>query len=635
MPDLENARRVLRDVMQHPGFREGQAEVIGRLLEGRSVLAIFPTGGGKSLCYQLPALLFDGLTIVVSPLIALMKDQVDALARQGILATRLDSSQSVEETRQAYENVRSGRTRLLYVAPERLGSERFLRSLGGRKIAMVAIDEAHCISEWGHNFRPEYMKLAALATKLQAGRVLALTATATPSIAIDIARAFRIDDADVVRSNFHRPNLELHASPCCLEDRRSLLLARLRSARPVPTIVYVTQQKTAEELAQFLTREGFAAEAYHAGLGPERRVEVQERFMGPEAGIVVATIAFGMGIDKADIRAVYHYNLPKSLENYAQEIGRAGRDGQPAHCELFACSEDVTTLENFTYGDTPTIESTNGFLKDILSRGPRFEISIYDLSFDHDIRQIVIETILTYLEMDGILEGTGTTYAEYKFRPIQPIEAILSGPRGPTYRSLNVRAKAGRIWYSIDLKEPGPERLEVAGLLAELELSGDIEVQAKGIRRGYRWLELDPDVDRICREISQRFLLQERRNVERVRQVTEFASLPGCLTRHLLDYFGQAMSTVCGHCSRCLSGIPPVVEAILPRSLDEEARTILSELRGSRFHALASPRQEARFLCGITSPATTKARLGKHPIFGVLADIPFERVLAFVEGRIS
>ena len=415
---------VLRDVFGFPTFREGQEAVIGRLLDGRSSLAIFPTGGGKSLCYQVPALLLDGLTVVVSPLIALMKDQVDALKRRGVAAARLDSSLEGEEARSVYRDLRSGRLRLLYVAPERLANERFVQLLAGRPIALLAIDEAHCISEWGHNFRPEYLKLATLARALAVGRVLALTATATPSVAADVARAFEIEDEDVVRTGFHRPNLDLYATVCRPDERRSILLDRLNSRPPEPAIVYVTLQRTAEELAAFLREHGVDAVAYHAGLKAEERDAIQNAFMTSDAQVIVATIAFGMGIDKADIRAIYHYNLPKGPENYAQEVGRAGRDGQPARCELLASPEDVTTLENFAYGDTPTPEAIGSLLDDVLGRGDVFDVSTYELSVEHDIRPLVVRTLLTYLELEGVIEATGPFYGTYKLRFLRPVDAI-------------------------------------------------------------------------------------------------------------------------------------------------------------------------------------------------------------------
>ncbi|MCW5872917.1 MAG: ATP-dependent DNA helicase RecQ, partial [Candidatus Eremiobacteraeota bacterium] len=335
--------------LQH--FRPGQEAVIQRLLSGGSALAIFPTGAGKSLCYQLPAVALEGLTLVISPLIALMKDQLDALRQRGVAAARLDSSLTAEQTRGVYSDLRQNRLKLLYIAPERLGNERFLETLKLLPIALLAVDEAHCISEWGHNFRPDYMKLARLARVLQVPRVLALTATATPAVAESIARAFDIPAEGIIRSPFHRPNLHLEMQPGRADTRNQRLLSALQ---PGPNIVYVTLQRTAEEVARFLSSHGRPAVAYHAGLEAEQRSRIQDEYMASPEGVVVATIAFGMGVDKADIRSVIHYNLPKSIENYAQEIGRAGRDGEVSRCTLLAAPEDAIALENFTFGDTPT-----------------------------------------------------------------------------------------------------------------------------------------------------------------------------------------------------------------------------------------------------------------------------------------
>src|SRR5690625_3001700 len=327
--------KTLKDTFGFDSFREGQEEAILKLLEKKSVLAIFPTGSGKSLCYQLTALHLDHLTIVVSPLIALMKDQVDFLKSRGIAAARLDSSLSPEEFREIHRDLRSGKLKLLYTAPERLSNERFVQQLHQLPIDLMVIDEAHCISEWGHNFRPDYLKLARLSRKLKVGRVLALTATATPEVAADIAKEFAIEPDAQIHTGFYRPNLELRATPCRADRRFNLLADGLKNRSGGPAIVYVTLQKTAEEVAEKLHKSGFEARAYHAGMKKEERVEVQEWFMQSKTAIVVATIAFGMGIDKSDIRYVYHYNLPKSLENYSQEIGRAGRDGEKSICEMF------------------------------------------------------------------------------------------------------------------------------------------------------------------------------------------------------------------------------------------------------------------------------------------------------------
>ncbi|MEN9535038.1 MAG: hypothetical protein RIR37_311, partial [Verrucomicrobiota bacterium] len=351
---MDDLADILRTHFGHAAFRPGQLEVMRPLMEGRPALAIFPTGGGKSLCYQVPALALDGLSLVISPLIALMKDQVEALTRRGIAAARLDSTLDAEALRELYEVLDSGRVRILYMAPERLANERFRERVRRWKVAMVAVDEAHCISEWGHNFRPDYLKIARFCRRLKVSRVLALTATATPKVAADIRRAFRIAKDDHVALGFHRPNLDLRVTPCAINEKKHLLLDRLERIDGA-AVVYVTRQETAEEVATFLKSNGHAAAAYHAGLPDEFRAATQAAFMSGETRVIVATIAFGMGIDKADIRAVIHYNMPKSLENHAQEIGRAGRDGLPAHCECFVCADDLTVLENFIYSDTPSL----------------------------------------------------------------------------------------------------------------------------------------------------------------------------------------------------------------------------------------------------------------------------------------
>src|SRR3982751_2787824 len=269
---MQSSLAILQSQFKLPNFRPGQESVIDALLQGRSALAVFPTGGGKSLCYQLPALMLDGVTVVVSPLIALMKDQIDLLARQGVDAARLDSSLDASEGRAVSDRLREGSLKLLYVAPERFNNERFLTQLGETKIALFAVDEAHCISEWGHNFRPDYLKLAARARELGAERVLALTATATPSVVADICAGFGIEERDAVVTGFYRPNLTLLTRPVRASDRDRLLGDPLGERPPGSTIVYVTLQRTAERVADLLP----GARAYHAGMSAEARVEVQE-----------------------------------------------------------------------------------------------------------------------------------------------------------------------------------------------------------------------------------------------------------------------------------------------------------------------------------------------------------------------
>src|ERR1700732_1083606 len=393
---VTSIQSTLKSVFGFDTFREGQVAVITKILEGKSALAVFPTGSGKSLCYQISALHLDGLTLVISPLIALLKDQIDFLQKRNVPAARLDSTIELDDIRQIDSDLRAGRLKLLYVAPERFSNERFIQKLRQLKISLMVIDEAHCISEWGHNFRPDYLKLARLTRSLKVGRVLTLTATATPAVAQDICREFSIKPDAFIHTGFYRPNLTLEVTPCGPNQQISLLLDRLRERPRGPTIVYVTLQRTAETVANELSKTGFPARAYHAGVGNDKRSAVQDWFMNSTDAIVVATIAFGMGSDKSDIRYVYYYNLPKSLENYSQEIGRAGRDGKESICEMLACGSDVTVLENFTFGDTPEAASIGAIVDSILAKGNEFDISVYELSRTHDVRPLVVETLLTY-----------------------------------------------------------------------------------------------------------------------------------------------------------------------------------------------------------------------------------------------
>jgi ATP-dependent DNA helicase RecQ len=628
----------LRDHFGHAAFREGQEPVVRALLDGRSALAVFPTGGGKSLCYQLPALLLDGLTLVVSPLIALMRDQVDALTAKGISAARLDSTLDADQLRDVYERLDAGTLKLLYVAPERFANEAFRQRLKRLHIQLIAIDEAHCISEWGHNFRPDYLKLAKICRRLKIPRVLCLTATATPKVARDIRKAFRIATADHVQLSFHRANLDLRVTPCTAGERKSLLLEKL-AAIDGPAVVYVTRQETAEEVATFLAKNGLSVRAYHAGLPAEFRADAQSSFMAGDTRIIVATIAFGMGIDKSNIRAVFHYNLPKSLENHTQEIGRAGRDGQPAICEMLACGDDLTVLENFIYSDAPSPRALGNLIDRVLRLGPVFDVSPYELSTICDIRPGVVSTVMTYLEIDGIIEATGTFYATYRAKLLNTEPKILAG-RAPAERKFIQQILAAgemkRWWLyfqpTLLAEKLNCPRDKIVAALNGLQSAGDIILSVWGVRHGYK-LKKDPgDLKILTASLVEKFQSRELADLARLRQVLGLSAYRGCLTGYLTKHFGETLKEPCGHCDRC-RGVPAktIKRPKFRRVTDEEIAAV-RKLVDEKHAALNTPRQLAKFLCGMASPAATRARLTRNNAFALLADLPFAEVLAIAEA---
>ncbi len=336
---------------EHFGFealRRGQREAVAFVVGGRNTLVVMPTGAGKSLVYQLSACLLDGVTVVISPLIALMKDQVDALGRMGIPAVALNSSMGVEEQRLGLDLLRRGAVRLVYVAPERLRNRAFLRALAEARVALLAVDEAHCVSQWGHDFRPDYLQIGRARHAMGDPPTVALTATATPRVQDDILDTLDLDHAERVVTGFNRPNLlfEVRSTPTAADKRRAL--RAFLDEHDGAGLIYVGTRKHAEEVTRFVRDDlGREVRAYHAGLPDAERTEVQDHFMTGGLDLVVATNAFGMGVDRADVRFVVHWGLPSTLEAYYQEAGRAGRDGEPAHALLFYATQDASLREWF------------------------------------------------------------------------------------------------------------------------------------------------------------------------------------------------------------------------------------------------------------------------------------------------
>lgn len=613
------------------GFRQGQHDVVSLLLSGHSSLAIFPTGSGKSLCYQFTALQLPHLTLVVSPLLALIKDQLSFLHEKGIKAASIDSTLTPEQTQQVMREARSGELKLLMVSVERFKNERFRQFIQSIPISMLVVDEAHCISEWGHNFRPDYLKLPDYRRELAIPLVLLLTATATRKVKLDMAARFDIKPQHIVQTGFYRSNLDLSIMPVASQHKLMALQQQLQSFTGVG-IIYVTLQHTAEDVAAKLCQMGFDASAYHAGLEDHSRQQIQQDFMQGKIRIVVATIAFGMGIDKSNIRFVIHYDLPKSIENYSQEIGRAGRDGQLSHCVTLANLDGINTVENFVYGDTPELASIEGVINNIReeTHNGRWELQLHQLSNVSNIRQLPLKTLLVQLEMQGVIKPLYAYYADISYRFIVPQTQILStfSPERQAFLTdIFAHTQMKRIWGSLDFaslyQATGAERTRVMAALDYLASQQFIELEAKQVTDVYQVNEKGLVEDNLAEQLFQYFTDKEAKEIARIEQLVRFFELTSCLNYNLARYFDDsAAPKSCGHCSVCRGQVAKLTYSEEPIWPDDAQ--ICADLNSLKLAAEAkglaplSLDTQYQFLAGLTQPILTRLQARRLQGFGRL-----------------
>ena len=621
-------------------LRPGQQRVVEAVLAGRSAAAIFPTGSGKSLCYQLPALHLPHLTLVVSPLLALMQDQLAFLHARGISAASIDSAQSREQTAETMARAKSGELKILMISVERLKNERFRNFISQVPISLLVVDEAHCISEWGHNFRPDYLKLPDYQRQFGIPQVLLLTATATPPVIADMQKKFAIAAEDVVTTGFYRANLNLLVEPVAGRDKQRRLVEWLGAKADQPSIVYVTQQKTAEQVAEQLSQRGIAASAYHAGMPHEAREAIQRQFMDGRINCIVATIAFGMGIDKADIRNVVHFDLPKSIENYSQEIGRAGRDGQPSDCLVLANRDSLNVLENFVYGDTPELSGIRCVLDELLGAGQdgQWELMLNQLSEQSNIRQLPLKTLLVQLELRGIIAPRYAYFAEYRFKYLVEPEVLLGkfeGERRQFVQAIIATSARARTWCTVDFdalyNQHQAERGRVIKALDFFQEKGWIELESKQMTEVYALLDAHFDPQQLSEELHAYFRQQEASEIARIQAMLKLFASNHCLSQRLAAYFGDANAPQqCGHCSVCHGQVAqlPAPPALTPLAEQDLHGLCARFIQRHQEYNGQTPSSECltRFLCGISVPLLTKLKARQIPGFAALENYPYAEV---------
>ena len=628
---LAVARQVLTATFGLADFRPAQEPVIRSVLGGRDTLVIMPTGGGKSLCYQLPACISEGVTLVISPLIALMKDQVDAMQALGVPVALVNSTVPFPEVRQIMEDVRQGKIHLLYVAPERFHSGYFMQTLSGVPIARVAVDEAHCISQWGHDFRPAYLRLREVLQQLGRPPVVALTATATPQVQDDIAAQLGLIDPARFVAGFDRENLTLEVLE---RGRKKELLHQFMGEENGPGIIYCATRKHVDEVAGILRDKGVNAVPYHAGLPDDTRRGNQEDFLGGRTDVIVATNAFGMGVDKPDVRFVLHYDMPGTLEAYYQEAGRAGRDGQPSRCTVLYGGGDRYTQEFFINSAYPTRAFVSNLWR-VLTEAA--DDQLVELSHQEMLARmteegsnLAVSSALKLLEECGGVQRLNSRS--------NPATIRLKDPKKLSARATVQQQVMGALSFHLPPGELGAVQIAPMTLADESDMDVDALLRALHAMHEAGVIEyIPPFRGRGIRLLSHELPALDFARIDEKRShglaaldsMEAYCRTPGCRRDAILGHFGEVAKGSCGACDRCRSGtaVSTVVEAT------ELAKKLLSgvarcRIRGGMAFGLNTV---AAHLAGANTESLRRHGLDKLSTYGLLKQYRQKEVVDLLE----
>lgn len=592
---VDEATRILRSYWGFTAFRPVQEPIVASVLAGRDTLALLPTGGGKSLCYQVPAMALGGLTIVVSPLIALMKDQVARLKTLGIEAEALHAGLSWKDMDRLLDNARYGRIRLLYMSPERLQTTLFQARLDELPLRLLAVDEAHCIAQWGHDFRPAYLDIGLLRERRPEVPCLALTASATPAVREEILDKLAMRNAVVCSASFARPNLHYHVAP--RQDAVGYLV-RLLTAREGQAIVYTRHRRRCVELAEWLTRQGVSAQAYHGGMKLDDRDKAQAQWLRNEVRTIVATNAFGMGIDKPDVRVVVHYDLPPGLEDYYQEAGRAGRDGLPAYCIQVVRPQARNDLIAQTEAGFPDLEVIRRVYRALhiyldlavgAGQGASFDFDLDEFSNRYGIKPSIAFRALEVLARDGwiildenaalgstlhIISDTETLYG-YQIHDADTdaiTKALLRGYEGLWSGAVAIRERhvAAQLGWPEDKVIRQLQRLHAQGLVDYRRPRTPAQVILLRARVPDQLFTIDLPA----------YAARKERALRRMQGMLDYISVAiDCREAFIRRYFGEVDAGSCGRCDRCRQ------QGALPATWRDELETLLADSGRIRLRA--------------------------------------------------